>query len=434
MIPVREAEAIILECIHPFNVIRDTEAVKLDRVSGRILSQPVASRLDFPHWDNSAMDGYAVCFEDVAQASEISPIALDIVGEIPAGLAPQTMVHPGQAIRIFTGSMLPKGADTIVMQEDTLRDDDRVMITRAPSAIGQFVRRKGEFYQSGETLLPAGIALTAAEIAVLAAAQCTPVRVFRQPRVAILSTGRELVPPDQPLLPGQIADSNQVAIASFLQRHGAQVLPFGIIADDPRVTAATIAHAVEEADMVISTGGVSVGDYDYVEDVLAHLGGDIRIRSVAIKPGKPLTVATFARSIPDRDPSKPSDKSVIYFGLPGNPVSALVGCWRFVRPALLKLSGLTQGWEPLFVQATLRETLRAGGGRETYIWGSLYYGSQGFEFDRAQGSSSSGNAIGLALSNGLAVVPVGSTAIAAGESVAVLQIGTPILKDNVTAS
>jgi molybdopterin molybdotransferase len=421
MIPVREAESIILGCIQPFNVIGDTESIKLDRVSGRILSQPVASRLDFPHWDNSAMDGYAVRFADVAQASEAEPIALEVIGEVPAGCAPQHMVHPGQAVRIFTGSMLPKGADTIVMQENTTREGDRVVIDRAPTAIGQFVRTKGEFYQSGNTLLPAGIALTAAEIAVLAAAQCTPVRVFRRPRVALLSTGRELVPPDQPLLPGQIVDSNQVAIASFLERHGAIVLPFGIIGDDPRVTAAAIAQAIDEADMVISTGGVSVGDYDYVEEVLGHLGGDIRIRSVAIKPGKPLTVATFHVAEAKRD------RSVVYFGLPGNPVSALVSCWRFVRPALLKLSGLARGWEPLLVRATLREALQAGGGRETYIWGSLYYGRNGFEFDRDRGSSSSGNAIGLALSNGLAVVPVGTTAIAAGESVEVLQIGTPIV-------
>jgi molybdopterin molybdotransferase len=422
MIPVREAEAIILGCIQPFNVIGDTESITLDRVSGRILSQPIASRLDFPHWDNSAMDGYAVRFADVAQASETEPIALEVVGEVPAGCAPQNMVHPGQAVRIFTGSMLPKGADTIVMQENTTREGDRVVVQSAPAAIGQFVRTKGEFYQSGDTLLPAGIALTAAEVAVLAAAQCTPVRVFRRPRVALISTGRELVPPDQPLLPGQIVDSNQVAIASFLERHGAIVLPFGIIADDPRVTAAAIAQAIEEADMVISTGGVSVGDYDYVEEVLGHLGGDIRIRSVAVQPGKPLTVATFNRSEAGRD------QSVVYFGLPGNPVSALVGCWRFVRPALLKLSGLARGWEPLFVRATLREELRAGESREAYLWGSLYYGRNGFEFDRDRGSSSSGNAIGLALSNGLAVIPVGVAAIAAGESVDVLQIGSSIVE------
>lgn len=421
MIPVREAEAIILGCVQPFNVIGDTETVPLDRVSGRILSQPIASRLDFPHWDNSAMDGYAVRFLDVVEASATQPIVLDVVGEVPAGCAPQSMVHPGQAIRIFTGSMLPKGADTIVMQENTTREGDRVVIHSAPSQVGQFVRTKGEFYQSGDTLLPAGITLAAAEVAVLAAAQCTSVRVFRRPRVALLSTGRELVPPDQPLLPGQIVDSNQAAIASFLENHGAIVLPFGIIVDDPRVTAAAIAQAIEEADIVISTGGVSVGDYDYVEEVLEHLGGNIRIRSVAVKPGKPLTVATFPQTHGE------GDRSVIYFGLPGNPVSALVGCWRFIRPALLKLSGLTQGWEPLFVQATLREDLQAGGGRETYIWGSLYYGRQGFEFDRDRGSSSSGNAIGLALSNGLAVIPVGVTAIAAGEPVNVLQIGWPIV-------
>jgi len=416
MIPVREAEAIVLDSVQPLDADRDRETVSLADATGRILAQPVASRLDFPHWDNSAMDGYAVRFADVAAASESAPIALTLAGEIPAGRAPDLTLQPGQAARIFTGAMLPDGADAIVMQENTTRHGDTVSVNIAPPQAGHFVRKQGQFCQAGEPLLPAGTRITAAELAVLAAAQCTAVPVFRRPRVAVLSTGRELVSPDAPLQPGQIVDSNQIAIASFLTQHGAEVVPFGIIDDDRDATAAAISRAIATADIVISTGGVSVGDYDYVEAVLEELGGEIRIRKIAIKPGKPLTFATFDRQ----------GEPVLYFGLPGNPVSALVGCWRFVRSALLKRSGLARGWEPQFVRATLREGLKAGGARETYIWGSLYYSDRGFEFDRDRGSINSGNAIGLALCNGLAVVPVKETAIGVGETVRVLQMGAPI--------
>ncbi|MGD1901883.1 MAG: gephyrin-like molybdotransferase Glp [Geitlerinemataceae cyanobacterium] len=421
MIPVREAEAIVLDAVRSFDADRcgkngDLETVPLADADGRILAQPVASRLDFPHWDNSAMDGYAVCFADVAAASEAEPVTLALAGEIPAGRAPDLALERGQAARIFTGAMLPDGADTIVMQENTTPNDHTVSVNVAPPQIGHFVRKQGQFCQAGETLLPAGTRIAAAELAVLASAQCTAVPVFRRPRVAVLSTGRELVSPEDTLKPGQIVDSNRIAIASFLTQHGAEVIPFGIIDDDREATAAAISRAIDAADLVISTGGVSVGDYDYVEDVLEELGGEIRIRKIAIKPGKPLTFATFDRG----------GNSVAYFGLPGNPVSALVGCWRFVRSALLKRSGLARGWEPQFVRATLREGLKAGGGRETYVWGALYYGNGGFEFDRDRGSINSGNAIGLALCNGLAVVPVGEKAIGAGEVVEVLQMGSPI--------
>jgi len=419
MLSVQETETTILGCVPVLEVANDTELVDLEAVTGRVLSQTVVSGLDFPHWDNSAMDGYAVRYADVQTACPDRPVCLTQIAEIPAGIVPSATIARGQTARIFTGAMLPTGADTIVMQENAqVREVEGrtiVEILHAPKEPGDFVRFKGSFYQSGSPLLPAGTRISAAEVAVLAAAQCNKIRVYRRPRVAVLSTGHELIAPHEPLKPGQIVDSNQAAISSFLRQLGMNVLPFGIVEDNPQVLAAAIAEAVSEADVVISTGGVSVGDYDFVEAVLEKLGGQIQVRSVAMKPGKPLTVATFR------------EQKTLYFGLPGNPVSALVSCWRFVKPALLKLSGLGQGWEPLFVRATSRMTLKAGGDRESYLWGTLYLTESGFEFDRDRGLSSSGNAIGLALSNGLAVVPVGQTTIAAGDPVSVLKIAEPIV-------
>ena len=412
MLPVQDAEAILFDLVRPFDRPQDTETVNLLDATGRILATPVTSGLDFPHWDNSAMDGYAVRYEDVGECSDDRPATLTVVEEIPAGKPPQLSLQPGQAVRILTGSMMPGGADTVIMQENTRREGDRVSILVPPEAAGAFVRHRGAFYQAGAVLMEAGVRLQAPDIAVLAAAQCTQVRVYRRPRVAILSTGSELVEPDRPLEPGQIVDSNQYALASFLMGLGVEPLRLGIVADNKEALRTAMSEAIAQADAVLSTGGVSVGDYDYVEELLAELGGEIHIRSVAIKPGKPLTVATF-----DRD-----GRSVLYFGLPGNPVSALVSCWRFVQPALQKMAGLSQGWQPSFVEATTRSPLRAGGIRETYLWGQLYLTANGYEFDLASGSHSSGNLINLAQTNSLAIVPVGEKAISAGDRVRVLSV------------
>jgi molybdopterin molybdotransferase len=235
--------------------------------------------------------------------------------------------------------------------------------------------------------------------------------------VAILSTGNELVPPGQPLQPGQLVDSNQYALAAAVEALGGVPIAMGIIPDRPDALENAIASALTRADLVLSTGGVSVGDYDYVEEILEKLGGKIHIKQVAIKPGKPLTVARF-----HRDPLP-----VVYFGLPGNPVSALVTFWRFVQPAMKKLAGKASGWEPIFLEARSRQDLRAGGQRETYLWGQLQQGSSGYEFTLAGGSHSSGNLINLSQTTGLAVVPVGQQFIATGETLQVLPIGSPIV-------
>jgi molybdopterin molybdotransferase len=422
MLPAKQAEDLILSLVQPLDADRDAEVVSLGDARDRILATEVTSSLDFPHWDNSAMDGYAVRFEDVKICSADNPVGLEIVEEIPAGYQPQKTVQTGQAARILTGSVMPQGADTIVIQEETRREDQRVFILKPPSKPQDFVRRQGAFYRAGAPLLRAGLELKAPEIAVLAAAQCSQVAVYRRPRVAILSTGSELVTPEQSLQPGQIVDSNQYALIALVEQTGAEAIPLGIVPDQPEVLRAAIAHAISTADIVLSSGGVSVGDYDYVDRILADLGAEIHLRSVAIRPGKPLTFATFD--------SKPNPKSqlktqnsklkTLYFGLPGNPVSALVTFWRFVQPAIRKLSGLPQGWQPEFVQAKTKQDLRSDGKRESYLWGHLSLVNGTYEFALATGSHSSGNLINLAGTNALGVMAIGQTQVQAGELIQVL--------------
>ncbi|MBE9197663.1 molybdopterin molybdotransferase MoeA [Nodularia sp. LEGE 06071] len=412
MLSVSDAEAIILNLVQPLDPQRDIEIIDLLAADRRIISTPVTSKLDFPHWDNSAMDGYAVRYEDVQQ-----PTSLEIVEEIPAGYQPQSIVQPGQAARIFTGAVMPMGADTVVMQEKTRREDNLVFILAAPQP-QEFVRHKGAFYQAGKQLLPRGVKLNPPEIAVLAAAQCAELSVYRRPRVAIFSSGDELVTPDKVLEPGQIVDSNQYALAALVKETGGEPLLLGIIQDNPDALREAIAYAITHADIVLSSGGVSVGDYDYIDQILESLGAEIHIQSVAISPGKPLTVATF----PTPHSPLPTPQSPIFFGLPGNPVSALVTFWRFVQPAIRKLSGLAGGWEPEFLQVRSHHELKSNGKRETYIWGSLHLIDGVYEFHKAGGSHSSGNLINLAQTNALAVLPVGQTVISPQAEVQVLHL------------
>ena len=219
MLSVSEAENIIFNLVKPLNNQKEIESVDLLAATGRILATPVTSKLDFPHWDNSAMDGYAVIYQDVRQASEEKPVIFILVENIPAGYQPQSNILSGDAARIFTGAIMPKGADTVIMQENTRQEGDRVFILKAPEP-QEFVRHRADYYQAGTELLPTGIQLNAPEIAVLAAAQCPKLNVFRRPIVAILSTGNELVTPDKSLKPGQIVDSNQYALAALVKQCG----------------------------------------------------------------------------------------------------------------------------------------------------------------------------------------------------------------------
>jgi molybdopterin molybdotransferase len=350
------------------------------------------------------MDGYAIRAADLRD----EPVTLEIIETIPAGQMPTKTLQAGQAARIFTGAMMPTGADTVVMQENTEKIGNLVKILENPS-LNQFVRQKGDYYRAGEPILTAGIVLGAADLAVLAACQCTEFAVVRRPVVAIFSTGDELRSPHEPLQPGQIVDSNRYALTAFVQAQQAIAQSFGIVPDDPAKLKQTMQNALEAADVVLSTGGVSVGEFDYVEQLLEELGGEIIIRSVAIRPGKPLTVAKF-----------PNNK--LYFGIPGNPVSALVGCWRFVQPALKKLSGQANNWEPNFVWASCQQTLKGAGTRDAYLWGTLQMTDTGYDFKLAGGGHSSANLVNLAQTNALAIIPRNIGEIKTGDRLKVMLI------------
>ncbi|MCG9892019.1 MAG: molybdopterin molybdotransferase MoeA [Thermosynechococcaceae cyanobacterium MS004] len=422
MLSVQEAEAKILQMVQSLaeEGAQAHETVSLSAAQGRILAEDIVSGQDFPYWDHSAMDGYAVRAEDLQGCTTAQPISLQVVMEIPAGRAPTQALQTGQAARIFTGSMMPEGTNAVIMQEQAERIGDRVTFSTCPEAQA-WVRQKGDYYRAGQPLLKRGTCLQGVDLAILASAQCAVVSVYRPVRVSVFSTGNELVPPGQPLQPGQITDSNQLTLTALVQQTGAIAQPLGIVPDDRSSLKRAIASAIAEADVVISSGGVSVGDYDYVEEVLTELGGTLHIQSVAVKPGKPLTVATFDH--PKRD------RPVLYFGLPGNPVSAPVGFWRFVQPALRKLSGLSQGWEAVFVRAKTLQDLRADGKRETYLWGQLFLNAEGIhEFELAGGIHSSGNLINLAQTNGLAVLQCDRPSVEVGDWVLVMQVGAVRLR------
>ncbi len=406
IISVQEAQTIILELVES---LQETDTISLDEAMGRILAQSISSPLNFPYWDNSAMDGYGVRFEDVKQSNSGYPITLDIVAEIPAGINPKQSIKSGEACRIFTGAMLPDGVDTIIMQENTRKEGKKVIILSPPNNLGEFVRKQGSFYQAGNILLNPGIYINESEMAVLATAQCSTIRVYRRPRVAILSTGNELITPTEQLHPGQIIDSNKYGLKAFILKNGGIPISLGIVKDEPELIKQKISEAISTADFVLSTGGVSVGDYDYINSILAKLGGQIMVNGVAMKPGKPLTVAKF-------------NNGCVYFGLPGNPVSALVSCWRFVKLALDKLSGIKGDYQPKLITVKSENNLSSKGQRETYIWGQLKLIDGEYVFTLAQGSQNSANLINLALTNALAILPVGVTKINRGETVNVLSL------------
>jgi molybdopterin molybdotransferase len=410
MIPVNVAEELILKLVQPFNSECDMEQVDLFDALGRILAVDVVSDLDFPHFSNSAMDGYAFRHRDLEKFTELAIAPLDI----PAGSSTPQSLEPGQCARILTGGMIPVGADTVVMQEDVdkISKENYIKFKSIPK-LGEYVRDRGAFYQAGSPLVQAGSKLTSTEIGAIAAAHCPQVSVYRQPKVAILSTGSELVDLDSkyPLQPGQIVDSNQYALAVLVRQVGAIALPMGIVPDRKAALSAAMIDAIASADIVISSGGVSVGDYDYVEMLLAEIGATIHIHAVAIKPGKPLTVATVS-----------GDQQTLYFGVPGNPVSAMVSFWRFIAGAIAKLSGAHSSfWQPQFVSAIATEDLHAQGKRETYLWGNLTWQGDRYTFQPVD-NFSSGNLISMIGTNSLAVLRVNQTYVPEGDRVQVMVI------------
>ncbi len=327
-----------------------SETVSLGETLGRVLSEAVRSARVLPPADNSAMDGYAVCAADCARARDGAPVWLPVAFDVPAGSADVPRLARGTAARILTGAPLPPGADSVVRQEDTERDADRVAIRVAPE-VGEHVRRAGEDVERGELVLEAGTRLGAAQIGMLASLGRTVVSVHQRPRVAVLSGGDELVEPDGDTAGGRIVSSNSWSIAAQCRELGADPVYLGIARDVPDDIERRL-RAGLAADVIVSSAGVSVGDRDFVRDVLEKLGCRLHFWGVRIKPGYPLA---FGRVGEDQ-------RGPLVFGLPGNPVSAMITFEQFVRPALLRMQGARRLHRPL-VRARLAETLRKQPGR-----------------------------------------------------------------------
>jgi len=324
--PVEEARERILALVAP---VAGTEWVPLQQAPGRVLARDLAAPIDVPAFDNSAMDGYALRHADLDADSP-----LQVVGRALAGAPWKGRVGAGQAVRIMTGAVMPEGADTVVMQEQVTESDGRIRI-EGEHVPGENVRRAGEDIRRGETVLGAGRRLNVADVGMLASIGIDALPVRRRVRAAFFSTGDELVPPGRPLAPGQIHDSNRHVLRALLQGLGTVPLDLGLVPDEPAAVEAALRRGAEEADAVLTSGGVSVGEADHVTEALRRLG-EVGFWRVAIKPGKPLAFGRIG--------------GARFFGLPGNPVSSFVTFCLLARPFILKCQGMdgVEGGRPRF--------------------------------------------------------------------------------------
>ncbi len=376
-------------------------AVELLDALGLTLAEDVAADRDVPPFRNSAMDGYAVIAEDVARV----PATLRVVGEIAAGAVPARAITRGEAMRIMTGAPMPDGADTIVRVEDTDNGLGDVTIS-AVTKRGTSVRAAGEDLRAGETVLTRGTILRAAEIGVLATIGRKTVQVIRRPRVAVLSTGDELAELDQPLKPGQIRDANRYSLASAATALGATAIPLGIVRDTADDLRRALRDAAATADVIVTSGGVSVGDHDHVKPVVDELGS-MDFWSIAIRPGRPLAFGEI--------------DGTLIFGLPGNPVSSLLGFELFVRPALLKMAGRRLLQRPR-VTATLDDALDTPAGLRFFARG-VY--DPGANTVRTTGPQGSGILRSMALANCFIDVPDTVQHLDRGATVTVIRTDLP---------
>jgi len=357
LLPVDEALARILNSAQPHG----TETISLFEAGGRVVAEPVQAKLQQPPFDCSAMDGYAL----IAPERINYPLEFIVIGESAAGKRFEGALKQGEAVRIFTGAPMPVGADSIVIQEDTERSGEKLTI-REGLDVGRHIRRAGLDFAPGDVVLPIGRSLDAPALSLAAASGNATISVFRQPRIAILATGDELVPPGIIPGPDQIVASNSVGIAEIVRRAGGEPKDMGIITDDPAKIETAISDAFADGiDILVTIGGASVGDRDYVHGALKNCGVDLDFWKIAMRPGKPLM---YGRKTV-------SDKTVHVMGLPGNPVSSLVCSLVFLRPLVAKLSGteLNADIRP----AKLGEAMKANDHRRDYVRSTVSQASDG---------------------------------------------------------
>lgn len=408
MIKVSEAQKQILDSLSTLNI----ETIKIEHSLNRILAEPVIADQDSPSFDNSSMDGIAVIAADIKKASSGHPIALDLVGTIPAGHVSNNKINHGQAMQIMTGAKLPAGADCVVQVEHTNLDfskpiySDQVLVYQ-PAKQGTNIRKLGDFYQKGNILISSGQIIRPQDIAIFAMTGMPVVKVVRKPRIGLLTTGDELVPPGDPISPGKIRDTNSYMLAALLETNGAEIFPSGIIPDDEEAVIFALQQLKNTGvDLILTSGGVSVGAYDIVRRVIEN-HGQLKLWRVNMRPGKPLAFGDYAR--------------IPFIGLPGNPVSAFVGFHVFVQPALQKLT--TGKFIPFTPQkARLLEAVSSDG-RETYIPATLT-NLHNETVVKPASNQSSGNLYALIPGNSLIILSLGVKFLNKGELVDVVKLDT----------
>lgn len=395
---LEDAQRIVLDACQPLPV----EKVGLIEALGRVLGEDIIAPRDNPPWDNSAMDGFAVRWEDIKQEHAITkPMVLKVIEEVPAGKVATKTVGPGQAIRIMTGAPMPKGADTVVKVEDTESTGDSVTIFKEVERGGN-IRPQGEDVKKGDTIIAKGSVLRPAEAGMLAILAKAFVPVYQQPRVAILATGDELVDLDERLEDDKIVNSNSYGTAAAVREAGAIPILLGIAKDQPAALKEKIAQGLN-ADVLVLSGGVSMGDYDFTKAVFKELGAEMNFWQLAIRPGQPLAFGKI--------------QGKLAFGLPGNPVSSMVTFEQLVRPALLKMSGHRSYGRPV-VQAVFQEKFSKRPDRRHFLRGILKM-ENGTLTVRTTGPQGSGILTSMVKANGLIDVPLHAEKLNPGDIVQV---------------
>ncbi|WP_157009261.1 gephyrin-like molybdotransferase Glp [Agromyces laixinhei] len=406
----------VLAAMHPLAPVE----LPLADAHGHVLAVDVRSRLDIPVFDNSAMDGYAVQHADVAAASTDRPVALRIVAEVAAGSADDPLFGAGEAVRIMTGAPMPSSADAVVPVEHTDAGHPVVTVSTSPRP-GAHVRRAGEDLRAGDAVLSAGVRLTAARVSALAAAGLAHVAVRRAPRVGVISTGSELVAPGHPLERGQIPESNSLLLAGLVREACADIVHVATVPDDEAALLAELARGLDAgAEVIVLSGGVSVGAHDVVKATLAPLG-TVGFHRIAMQPGKPQAFGMLHRG---DDPPTP------VFGLPGNPVSTAVSFEAFVRPALMRLQGALDVQRPR-IAAIAAEGWRVPSARVQFMPVVLLdaddlvdAGSRPLVRPATRGGAGSHLVGGLAAADGYAIVPADVDEVRGGDPVTVMLVAS----------
>lgn len=397
MIPFEEARRIILENANPLGVARRS----LRNLRGFVLAETVHAAFDLPRFNNSAVDGFGVKVADLQDVSPKTPVTLELVDTIQAGASGKVSICAGETVKILTGAPVPTSVEAVVMQEFTeQRADGGVRFLRATQP-GEHIRRKGEEFKKGQSIIPAGTVITPPVIGLLANLGQSVAKVYRKPKVGLISTGNELVQPGKPLAGGQIYDSNTYAVSAALQAIGLDAVRMYSARDERQATLRAFQKALKENDVVISLGGISVGEFDFVKDVTEQLGIETLFWRIAIKPGKPVYFGKTGKKL--------------VFGLPGNPVSALVTYHQLVQPAFLKMLGYSRTG-PARMRASLTRDLRKRAGRQEFV--RAYLTMNGVDFTVTPSVGQDSHMLGgLAAANCLIDFPVDAEHLKAGQRV-----------------